>query len=228
MEKKYYEAYDDRYCQIHQSGLQWAGDQPTSIVLETMESFGITKNHRILELGCGEGRDAFHLLGRGYRPLATDISPEAIRFCREKVPQAAACFAVLDCVRGKLDESFDFIYAVSVIHMLVCDCDRDGFYGFIREHLTEQGIALICTMGDGKVRYQSDIRTAFQKLERTHGQSGRKIQVAGTSCRVVCFETFWEELNRNGLAILQEGITSAKPDFPNLMFAVVQKRKGTF
>jgi hypothetical protein len=39
---------------------------------------------------------------------------------------------------------------------------------------------------------------------------------------MVDFETFRKELSGNGLAILQEGITAAPPDFPVLMYAVVK------
>ena len=45
----------------------------------------------ILELGCGEGRDAIHLLCQGYRVLATDISPEAIAYCRRLAPAYGDC-----------------------------------------------------------------------------------------------------------------------------------------
>ena len=83
MQRKYYEAYDDRYTQIHGQGLQWFDDAPSAIVKETISAYGITPQHKLLELGCGEGRDALPLLAEGYDLIATDISHEAIRFCRE-------------------------------------------------------------------------------------------------------------------------------------------------
>lgn len=106
--------------------------------------------------------------------------------------------------------------------MLVEDKDRDSFYSFIRHHLNPGEIALICTMGDGSMERQSDIRTAFDLQSRTHQQTGRKMQIAGTSCRMVSFDTFHAELKRNGLVVLKEGQTSAPPGFPFLMYAVVQ------
>lgn len=56
---------------------------------------------------------------------------------------------------------FDFIYAIAVVHMLVLDEDRDGFYRFIYNHLKPEGLALICTMGDGEYEVKSDINQAF-------------------------------------------------------------------
>ena len=221
--RKYYEAYDDRYRQVHEKALQWASDTPSAIVLKAMEKYGIGKEASILELGCGEGRDAVQLLRRGYALTATDISPEAIRYCRKKVPEFADNFRVLDCIAGTLEAKFDFIYAVAVIHMLVEDNDRTAFYHFIREHLKERGIALVCTMGDGTMERKSDVSTAFCLQERTHGETGKKLLLAGTSCRMVTRETFLREIRENGLDTLETGLTSAEPDFPVMLYAIVKK-----
>lgn len=220
-ERKYYEAYDDRYRQVHEKKLQWASDAPSPIVSQVMERFGISLDARILELGCGEGRDARFLLNRGYPVTATDISAEAINYCRRENPSYESHFQVLDCVAGEWDSKFDFIYAVAVIHMLVEDNHRAAFYRFIREHLTEKGIALVCTMGDGTVERKSDISTAFDLQERTHGESGEKLLLAGTSCRMVSWETFFREIEENGLKTAEHGLTAVEPDFPVMMYAVV-------
>ncbi len=222
MERKYYEAYDDRYRQIHSRNLQWFDDAPTPIVAAVIQEYGITCRNKILELGCGEGRDAYPLLQQGYRVLATDISGAAITYAKIKWPEHEENFAVLDCISGELQEKYDFIYAVAVVHMLVEDADRDRFYTFIRKHLIPGGIALICTMGDGELERQTDIRTAFDLQTRTHEQTGQQVSVASTSCRMVSFATLHNELERNGLKIAKEGITSAPPDFPQLMYAVVK------
>ena len=222
MERKYYEAYDDRYRQVHGQNLQWFYDDPTPIVTETLREFGITPDHAILELGCGEGRDAYPLLKAGYRVLATDISPTAISYAQKKWPEYAEHFVVLDCVAGELAGKFNCIYAVAVVHMLVDDSDRKAFYSFVRKHLTPDGIALICTMGDGETERQTDIRTAFDIQPRVHEQTGQQVRIASTSCRMVNFDALHKELKDSGLRILKEGLTSAPPDFPMLMYAVVK------
>ena len=81
MIRKYYEAYDERYRQVHGKNLRWFGNEPSAIVAQVMQQFRILPSHHILELGCGEGRDAFALLEQGFDLLATDISEEAITFC---------------------------------------------------------------------------------------------------------------------------------------------------
>lgn len=222
MAKEYYKAYDERYKAIHQKGFSWAGDVPSPIVLETITKYGIKPDQEILEIGCGEGRDAKAVLEAGFNLTATDISLEAIRYCKEKFPAFAPRFQILDCLADKVSSRYDFIYAVAVVHMLVADKDRDGFYRFIREHLKEDGLALVCSMGDGEFEMQSDISTAFTLQERNH-ISG-KVMVAGTSCRMVSFPTFESELARNGLEIAEKGFTEAMPDFNCLLYAVVKRK----
>lgn len=221
--RKYYEAYDERYRQVHKKQLQWASDAPSPIVSLVMERYGISTAAQILELGCGEGRDANFLLDRGYAVTATDISLEAIRYCREANPRFADRFRVLDCVAGEWEGKFPFIYAVAVVHMLVEDADRAAFLRFIREHLTDDGIALVCTMGDGTVERKSDISNAFDIQQRTHGETGISLQLACTSCRIVNWDTFLAEISQSGLEDMEHGLTAVEPDFPVMMYAVVKK-----
>lgn len=223
MERKYYEAYDDRYRQIHTRNLRWFSEDPSPIVGQVISEFSLPKTANILEIGCGEGRDAKVLLRAGYDVLATDLSPAAIAFCRAEDPAFSDRYRVLDCLSDRLDRKFDFIYAVAVLHMLVKDDDRRGFYRFLQAHLSDSGIALVCTMGDGRTERQSDISTAFDLQERIHEQSGETVHIAGTSCRMVSFETFRKEIAENGLSLLREGETSIEPDFPCMMYAVVTK-----
>ena len=222
--KKYYEAYDDRYRQVHRENLRWFDENPSKIVLETIEKFAVAKQSRILEIGCGEGRDARFLLKKGYSVQATDVSPAAVDCCRKQDLNHEHAYKVLDCLKCDLEEKFDFIYAVAVIHMLVPQQDRDGFFRFYRNHLTDKGIGLICSMGDGNEEMQSDISNAFTTRERIHEASGRVLHLANTSCCVVTMETFRQEIENNGLTILESGNTSVMPDFPEMIYAVVAKK----
>lgn len=223
MERKYYEAYDDRYRQVHSENLRWFMEDPSQIVSDVIAEFGISKTDKLLEIGCGEGRDARFLLENGYDLLTTDISAEAIAYCRKEMPRYRENFQVLNCLADRLDGKFDFIYAVAVIHMLVLNEDRNGFYRFVREHLKENGIALICTMGDGIMERESDISNAFDLQERLHEESGQTVCIAGTSYRAVSFETFRRELAENSLLILKEGLTEVVPDYGEMMYAVVKR-----
>lgn len=221
-ERKYYEAYDERYKTVHRSGYSWSGFERSPIVPETIEKYGLTTENTMLEIGCGEGRDANVLLQHGYDLLATDISPEAISYCQARLPEYADSFAVLDCINGVHSMRYDFIYAIAVVHMLVENRDRKAFYDFIYHHLNDNGIALVCTMGDGESEMQSDTSKAFELQLRDH-PSGEML-VAATSCRMVSFAAFETELKENGFAIIDKGFTEAMPSFNCLMYAVIKRK----
>lgn len=221
--RDYYEAYDDRYKQVHEKSLQWFSDTNSEIVDVIINKYNILKTMKILEIGCGEGRDAFNLLQNGYSLLATDISMSAVDYCRNKHPENADSFMVLNCLTDVISEKFDFIYAIAVLHMLVLDEDRTKFYRFIETHLHKTGIALICTMGNGEEESSSDISTAFNLQLRTHEETGEELCIAGTSCRKVNFESLFSEINKSNLTLIESGITLIKPDFPEIMYAVVER-----
>ena len=218
-ERKDYEAYEDRYRQIHEMGYAWGGLERTAFIDEVLKRFSVDKNRKLLEIGCGEGRDAFYLLDQGYDLLATDLSGEAISYCKNLRPDLTDHFSLLDCIGDIHEEAYDFIYAVAVLHMLTEDADRGAFYGFIRNHLTADGMALLFSMGDGIHDYVSDPAKAFELTEREH-PSG-KVKVASTTCRMVTAEHLHVELEAAGFTILEEGITSCLPHFDKLLYAVV-------
>ncbi|MCM1514262.1 MAG: class I SAM-dependent methyltransferase [Anaeroplasma bactoclasticum] len=220
--KKYYEAYDERYQIAHQKGVSWSSNQHSPIVLEIIHKYNINCDHQMLEIGCGEGRDAQIILENGYALLATDISKEAITYCKTRFSHFKDHFEVLDCINDYHEKTYDFIYAVAVIHMLVLEKDRNAFYQFLFRHLNQNGIALICTMGDGKTEIESDINQAFTLQEREHEYG--KMMVTATSCKMVSFDTFEKEISGNNLEIIEKGITSSMPDFNSLMFVVVKKK----
>ena len=217
--RPYYEAYEERYRAIHEKGLRWAGEQPTPIVADVAARY-CPEGAALLEIGCGEGRDARALLEQGYDLCATDASPEAIDFCRRTMPEYAARFQVLDCLRDEHAAHYDMVFAVAVVHMLVLDADRQGFYRFLRAHLKPGGVGLVCSMGDGETELRSDVTKAFELQEREHPAG--KQTVAATSCRMVSFPTFAREIEESGLQIIERGFTSAMPDFDSLMYAVVR------
>ena len=53
---------------------------PRKTLLAALDAFGVTPPGALaLDLGCGDGRDATELLRRGWRVVAVDAEPEALR-----------------------------------------------------------------------------------------------------------------------------------------------------
>ena len=220
---KYYKAYDKRYKQVYKLNELWEVTDKTPTVINTILKYNISKSNKILELGCGEGRDAFYLLKEGYNILAVDYSKTVINKCNELTNNKYVNnFRQFDIIEDKLDEKFDFIYSVAVIHMFVEQNDRDTFYKFIKKYLTGTGIALIISMGDGQSEFKTNINDAFNNTKRKNINSGKDIMVAKTSCRVKNMVNMEKEIINNGLEIIEEGILDDVPNFDKCMFFIVK------
>ena len=96
--RKYYAAYEERYKTAHAHGVSWSSDVSTPVVMEVIDQYKISQNQRILEIGCGEGRDSRTVLEHGFQLTATDISKEAIAYCKKIMPKYENNFCVLDCL----------------------------------------------------------------------------------------------------------------------------------
>lgn len=221
---KYYKAYEKRYKQMYELKGLWEVSDRTPEVINTILKYNINKNDKILELGCGEGRDAFYLLDNGYNLLAVDYSKTVINKCNELTNNKYVNnFRQFDLIEDKLNDKFDFIYSVAVIHMFVEENHRDAFYKFIREHLKDDSIALIISMGDGDTEFKTDINKAFDDTMRKNVNSGMEVMVATTSCRVKNLLNMRKEIIKNELKILDEKIIDDVPNFDKCISFIVKK-----
>ena len=218
---KYYEAYDKRYKQVHDKGLVWSTNSNTKIVKEIIKKYHLDRE-KMLEIGCGEGRDARYLLNKNYNVLATDISQEAIDYCVRNDITHKDNYKVLDVLSDNSQNKYGFIYSVACLHMLVLDEDRNKYYSYIYNHLEDDGYALILTMGDGIKESTSDITKAFDDTKRTHQETNQEIEVATTSCRIVNFDTLLKEVN-NKFEVIEYGITEIENHFDRIMYIVIKK-----
>jgi cyclopropane fatty-acyl-phospholipid synthase-like methyltransferase len=73
---------------------------------------------RILEVGCGSGKDADFMLTNGYDILAVDASRSMLRGAVKNFPGLAGrtrLIIVPDCLRELDSESFDGIYSIAML-----------------------------------------------------------------------------------------------------------------
>jgi ubiquinone/menaquinone biosynthesis C-methylase UbiE len=74
------------------------------------------KNPKVLELGCGSGRDALEILKRTNNYLGIDISEGMIKLAKEKVPEGN--FEVADMTIFEFPRNLDIIFSVaSLVHL---------------------------------------------------------------------------------------------------------------
>ncbi len=224
--RKYYEAYDDRYKKIHEEmGCAWAGESSSPTIEKLLKKYHADKNSSILEIGCGEGQNALNLLLKNFNVEASDVSSEAIKWCKQKAKEFnvdESHFFVMDILDNKLKKKYDFIFSVAVLHMLVDDGDRCKFLRFVFDHLKDDGKAFIIVMGDGQMTRKTDPCKAFELAERSF--EGKTVQVATTSCRMVTWEEYLAELEKANLKVLNYYIDKTIAGFVSSMVAEVEKK----
>jgi len=84
---------------------------------------------RVLELGCGTGRDAVMMASHGIRVLATDVSPAMIAITRERaeregVADLVEAAAMPAAAAANLDGPFDGAYSNGAVFNLEPDMER--------------------------------------------------------------------------------------------------------
>lgn len=226
IKNKYYKAYENRYKQIYKLNELWTTNKPTPTILKIIKKYNISKNSSILEIGCGEGRDTIYLLENGYNVLGIDYSKTVIKKCISNNKKYINNFKQIDIIKNKLNKKYDFIYSIAVIHMFITKEHRNKFYNFIYNHLNENGIALILSMGDGIKEYTSNINETFDLDKRYILNSNKEVNVAKTSCKIVNWNNFEKEIKENNLKIIDKCIITDTPEFDKMMCVVLKKDKS--
>jgi cyclopropane fatty-acyl-phospholipid synthase-like methyltransferase len=107
---------------------------------------------RVLELGCGAGRNALFAASRGCAVDAVDISPQAIEWATERMADSGLsvefiCASILD-FRPKQD-GYDIVYDAGCLHHLPPH-RRMAYMEVVRRALRPSGMfALTCFTSEG-------------------------------------------------------------------------------
>jgi SAM-dependent methyltransferase len=95
-------------------------NRPDENLAEWLDA-GLIRPGRALELGCGAGRNATYLAGRGYQVDAVDISAEAIAWARQRAEAAGTeigfqCCSIFDATIPAV--AYDLVYDSGCFHHL--------------------------------------------------------------------------------------------------------------
>jgi SAM-dependent methyltransferase len=125
---------------------------------------GLVSPGRVLELGCGHGRNAMYLASLGCRVDAVDFSAEALGWARERAQAAGAsvefqCCSIFDAAIPA--GSYDLVYDCGCFHHLPPH-RRSDYVGLVRRALKPGGsYGLVCFRPEGGSGY-----TDMQVYER--------------------------------------------------------------
>ena len=117
------------------------GIAPNTMCYEIMKLRPPVKPYRVLDIGCGEGKDAVFLAKNGYRVTAFDVAENGIEKARElaKHNHAEVDFFVANMHEYKIDIEYDIIFSSGVLHYLPLN-KRKEFFDNLKIHTAQGGI----------------------------------------------------------------------------------------
>jgi cyclopropane fatty-acyl-phospholipid synthase-like methyltransferase len=73
------EAYEKRYRKVYEIGAEfWEQLEPTETLVKFVSETRMPKRSRVIEFGCGEGRDSVFLSRKRFRLLGVDTARSAL------------------------------------------------------------------------------------------------------------------------------------------------------
>ena len=156
---------------------------------------------KLLEVGCGNGRDAIYFSRAGHQVTAVDVSPAAINLCREiyNAEQIRFVHGTASALLAQDAESFDVIYSRFVVHAMTRPEEKE-FLDAAARLLKPNGIMYVeCRSINDPLSRQGEI---ISTTERLHGHYRRfivsdefKLGLAEAGFELI------DEIESNGLAI---------------------------
>jgi SAM-dependent methyltransferase len=171
-----------------------------------------SKGGAVLEVACGTGRVAMHLLRDGVRLVGLDLSPDMLDVVRQKsaaFPNAR--WVEADMRSFDLGETFELVIIPGhAFHNLTTAQDQMASLECIKRHLTLSG-RLVLHLDHQHMGWLGDLCGAkggvFEAAEQfEHPQTGRQVRTLRAwsyerSTQTAIAQTKWEELGPDGQVV---------------------------
>lgn len=132
--------YDNRY---NTEGYYW-GLTPNNLCYEIMRMKPPIKPYKVLDIGCGEGKDAVFLARNGYAVTAFDASEQGLSKARELAEKRGVKidFFKADVRDFRLETDYDIIFSSGVFHYIPSEL-RESVIDNLKTHTMSNGINVI-------------------------------------------------------------------------------------
>ncbi len=205
-------AYDQKYIATYLSGVKFLDSfEPTSTLVEFVSRNRLRRGVRVVEFGCGEGRDALFLAKRGCRVLGIDTSAAALgrALLRSRREQAKSEFmlAEISSVLPFADSSFDLALNIDSIHLILTRKARLSHFREARRVLSNEGFYFLCAHTG---RRSSKFREGASK-NTTVGPMKTKIRLPIPPAFVGTATRYQKELEAAGFSVIEKRSGFAAP-----------------
>lgn len=130
--------YEERYRQSE--GYYW-GNVPSRICYRVLELMPPTEPLRLLDIGCGEGRNAVFFARNGYHVTAFDLSRTGMKKTLQMAKEAGVEIEAFraDINTYRLAKHYDILFATGVLHYIPRDLRSEVFARY-RSHTSKDGL----------------------------------------------------------------------------------------
>lgn len=121
-------------------GYYW-GTKPADFLNDLIALRRPDASVRVLDIGCGEGKDAVYMAEQGYSVTAFDVTESGVRKTKRMAAERGVSIDafVADINDFSLDARFDIIYSTGTIQYLR-DEEKDSFFAKIRAMTRPNGL----------------------------------------------------------------------------------------
>ena len=111
---------------------------------EFFKKFKNPKDYSVIDLGCGNGSQAYFLEQMGFNVTGTDI--------RNYLEYFIGNFIIDDSLNSRLNKKYDFIVDKGLIHNLINDNRRDNYFDMIENISDDQTVILLKVLSPYEIR----------------------------------------------------------------------------
>ena len=142
--QNYLQAYDERYKTVYNNkGAYWYKPIAHAVIGKYFSSINDTTNKKVLDIGCGEGRNSIYLSSLGFKVFSIDNSEVAISILKDKIIKNSLGikYYKADFITSSIYKNnyFDFVIDCEFSHLLVFNKDRSLFFNKILSILKNNG-----------------------------------------------------------------------------------------
>ncbi len=129
--------YDKKYSQDE---YYW-GKRPSAICYRILQVMPPERTVRLLDIGCGEGRNAIFFARNGYEVTAFDLSPQGVEKTKRYADEARVSIEVFQANLNefRLKEKFDIIFSTGVLHYIPPELRKEIFDNY-RTFTSDNGL----------------------------------------------------------------------------------------
>jgi tellurite methyltransferase len=133
-------AYDQKYAG---EDYYWTL-RPSSSCFEVLKRMPPDRPLRLLDVGCGEGRNAVFFARNGYHVTAFDLSPEGVKKTRDLADKVGVPIDAFEADLNvfRVSEPFDILFSTGVLHSSAPSV-RDEMFSNYQRHTREGGLHVI-------------------------------------------------------------------------------------